>query len=122
MTALFVLMLVLLVGSTVSLSVGPTRVLHTRRTSLTSGPSIQRLASTAAATTVQSSGAAVVSSSSRRARSSFALHAASEKDDAGVEPKYLVALGVFFLACVYDFFVMHNGVPIWEVKDAVLID
>jgi hypothetical protein len=64
----------------------------------------------------------VVSSSSRRARSSFALHAASEKDDAGVEPKYLVALGVFFLACVYDFFVMHNGVPIWEVKDAVLID
>lgn len=37
----------------------------------------------------------------------------SKEDDntekSGVEPKYLVALGIFILAALYDFFVTHNG-------------
>eukprot|EP00600_Ochromonadales_sp_CCMP1393_P005298 CAMPEP_0174969308 /NCGR_PEP_ID=MMETSP0004_2-20121128/8680_1 /TAXON_ID=420556 /ORGANISM="Ochromonas sp., Strain CCMP1393" /LENGTH=109 /DNA_ID=CAMNT_0016218763 /DNA_START=163 /DNA_END=492 /DNA_ORIENTATION=+ len=33
----------------------------------------------------------------------------SEKKKEGVEPKYLAAAGVFVLACLYDFFITHNG-------------
>jgi len=37
----------------------------------------------------------------------------SKKEDSteksGVEPKYLVALGVLIFAALYDFFVTHNG-------------
>mmetsp|Transcript_31539 Transcript_31539/g.43284 ORF Transcript_31539/g.43284 Transcript_31539/m.43284 type:complete len:106 (-) Transcript_31539:77-394(-) len=47
----------------------------------------------------------------KRERSSFSIAASpsDETEKTGVETKYLVALGVFFFACVYDFFVMHGG-------------
>lgn len=45
--------------------------------------------------------------------SSPALHMAKDASDGdgkeGVEPKYLIALVVFLLACVYDKMVMHGG-------------
>ena len=32
----------------------------------------------------------------------------------GVESKYLVALGVFLAACVFDFYRMHGGIAPWQ--------
>ena len=40
--------------------------------------------------------------------------AAPAPEPMGVESKYLVALGVFLAACVFDFYRMHGGVAPWQ--------
>ena len=122
-------------GTAVSLSFGPRAHRMTALTQSKTGGVLSSSWSSSSSSSSSNGGSSRsiershCSSRSSRSRSSssgssFALRATAdgEKEDSGVEPKYLVALGVFFLACVYDFFVMHNGVPIWEIKDGVLTD